>query len=213
MRDHIKRVVKESALWMAANGATTGIALLATYLLVSMTTKGPVVLTTLLGIAGLVSLTWGSWISLSWTRSLGLRAGMKGITLVPGLLLLTSAGVGFYVGVGSTLAWLVVILSAIGTLAVTVLLWRYMPRASAQTSKESLAMGFLFYPLATSLAASVIGWMWLYFISNPFNSDWRSLISMATVMVTVLAVELATTALPAGFSMVCSQTSTLLKNK
>jgi hypothetical protein len=212
MRDHIKRVIKESALWMAANGATTGIALLATYLLVSLTTKGPVVLTSLLGIAGLVSVTWGSWISLSWTRSLGLRAGMKGITLVPGLLLLTSAGVGFYVGIGSTLAWLALILSAIGTLTVTVLLWRYMPRASAQTSRENLAMGFLFYPIATSLTASAVGWMWLYFLTNPFHSDWRSLISMATVMVTVLAVELVTTALPAGFSMVCSQASTLLKD-
>ena len=211
MGDHIKRLIKESALWMSANAVTTGAAMLATYFLVSMTTSGPVVLTTLLGITGVVSVTWGSWISLSWTRSLGLRAGMKGITLVPGLLLLSAAGAGFYVGVGSTLAWLALIVSAIGTLAATILLWRYMPRSTAGTSPEGLAMGFVFYPLATSLGASTVGWLWLYFMTHPFDSDWRNLISMATVMVTILAVELATTMLPAAFSMVCSQAPVLWK--
>ena len=212
MGNKVKRLVSESAVWMSANLMCTGVALLIAYLAATLSGSGSAFLASILAVVGVVSLTWGSWISLSWSRSLPLRAGMKGITLVPGLLLLTAGGVGFYVGLGSVLSWIILIASAVGTLAVTILLWRYMPRAAAERNKGNLAVGFFLYPIATSLGSAVVGWLWMYFISNPFRTDWRELLSMATVVVTVLAIELTTTVIPAAFSMVCSQANALWRD-
>lgn len=209
MGSRVKRTLSEGALWMGANVVSTAVALLLTYLGVQFIGGGGVVVASALTVTGVISLTWGSWISLSWTRTVGLRAAMKGITLVPGMLLLAAAGAGFYIGLGSLLAWIALLASAIGTLAVTTLLWRYMPRASAQRSTQNLALGFVLYPLATTLGSGAIGWLWLWFVTDSIHTDWRALLSFATVMVTILAVELASTIIPAAFSMVCCQASAL----
>lgn len=211
MGSRVKRMLAEGALWMAANLVSTSAALLATYLGLNLIGGGGVVLAGSLAVAGVVSLTWGSWISLSWTRTIGLRAAMKGITLVPGLLLLTAAGTGFYIGLGSLFAWLALVASAVGTLAVTVLLWDYMPRASAQRSSPTLALGFLVYPIGTTLCAGAVGWLWLWFVTDTVHTDWRALLSFATVMATILAAELVTTVIPAAFSMSCVRASTLFE--
>lgn len=211
MGSRIKQMFKESALWMAANVVCTAAALLTTYVAVQFLAGGGAVLASFLAVAGAVSLTWGSWISLSWTQSIPLRAAMKGITLVPGLLLLTAAGTGLYIGLGSLLAWLALVGSAIGTLAVSVLLWQYIPRATAQKSTSNLLVGLLAYPFATATTSSVVGWLWLWFLTDTIYTDWRALLSFATIMVTILAVELASTVLPAAFSMVSTQTSALLE--
>jgi len=205
MGDRLKALVAEGSIWMAANLICSAAALLVTYLAVTLTSGGHAILATALTVAGVVLLTWGSWISLSWTRVRPLRAGMKGITLVPGLLLLTAAGVGFYVGLGSLLYWIMLIASAVGTLAVTLLLWRFMPRTGARRTRGNLAVGFLLYPVATALGATVVGWAWYWFITDPMMTDWRNLLSMATVAITVLAAELTTTVIPAAFSMTCCQ--------
>lgn len=211
MGSRIKGIFKESALWMTANVVSTGAALLTTYLAVQLTSGGGTLLASFLAVAGAVSLTWGSWISLSWTRSIPLRAAMKGITLVPGLLLLTAAGTGLYIGLGSLFAWLALVGSAIGTLAVSVLLWQYLPRASAKRSTSNVALGLIAYPFATAGGSAMVGWLWLWFLTDNIYTDWRGLLSFATVMVTILAVELASTVLPAALSMVCCQTSALVE--
>lgn len=211
MGSRIKRIAKESALWMTANVVCTAAALVSTYFALQLTSGGGALLASFLAVAGAVSLTWGSWISLSWTRSISLRAAMKGVTLVPGLLLLTAAGTGLYVGLGSLFAWLALVGSAVGTLAITVLLWRYVPRASAERSKSTVAFGLVAYPFATSFGSAIVGWLWLWFLTDTIYTDWRGLLSFATLMVTILAVELATTVLPAALSMVCCKTSVLVE--
>ena len=205
MRDQLKRLLSESAVWMAANLVSTGVALAVAYAIAAVGAGGQAALVVALAIAGGISLTWGSWISLVWTRSRPLRAAMKGITLIPGLVLLGAGGFGFYVGLGSILWWLVLIASAVGTLASSVLLWQQMPRAAARRSPDNMAVGFIVYPVLTALGAAVVGWLWFSFISEPLLADWRELLNMATVVVTVLAVELTTTALPASFSMMASR--------
>ena len=132
MGDRLKGLVAEGSIWMSANLICSAAALLVTYVAVTMTGGGHAKLATALTVAGVVSLPWGSWISLAWTEAYPLRAAMKGITLVPGLMLLSAGGIGFYVGLGSILYWMILIASAIGTLAVTVLLWRSMPRTAAR---------------------------------------------------------------------------------
>lgn len=209
MGHRLKRLVAESSIWMSANLVCSAAALLVTYVAVTVTSGSHTVLATALTVAGVVSLPWGSWISLSWTRTRPLRAAMKGITLVPGLMLLSAGGLGFYIGLGSILYWLMLMASALGTLAVTILLWRYMPRTSAQRSQGNLAIGFLLYPIATALGATAVGWAWYWFVTEPMATDWRNLLSIATVAATVLAVELTTTVIPAAFSMCCSQTTGL----
>jgi len=204
---------KESALWMAANLVCTTAALFTTYIAVQFLAGGSAVLASFLAVAGAVSLTWGSWISLSWTQSIPLRAAMKGITLVPGLLLLTAAGTGLYIGLGSLLAWLALVGSAVGTLAVSVLLWRSIPRATAEASTSNLLVGLFGYPLATAASSSVVGWLWLWFLTDTIHTDWRGLLSFATVMATILAVELTSTVLPAALSMITTQASGILEER
>jgi len=211
MGSRIERAVKESALWIAANIVCTTAALSVIYFAAQLAPGGGALLATFLAVAGGVSLTWGSWISLSWTRSIPLRAAMKGVTLVPGLVLLTAAATGLYIGIGSLFAWLALVGSAAGTLAVSVLLWRSVPRASAKTSRSNVALGLLAYPFAAAGGSTVVGWLWLWFVTDTIYTDWRGLLSSATVMITILAVELTTTVLPAALSMVCSRAAGLLE--
>jgi hypothetical protein len=213
MRDRLKGFAADAATWFGANLVCSAAALIVTYLTVTTSGGGRLVLAPLLGAAGLLSLTWGSWISLTWTRNRPLRVAMKAITLIPGSLLLALAGIGIYSGFGSLFTWLLLMGSAIGTCAVAVMLWRRFPYATASRTNERLAFGFFVYPAVTALGAAAIFGIWFAFAQDPFSTAIHQrfdlgfgFISYITSVVTALAVELTTTVIPAATSMVCSDT-------
>lgn len=209
MRDQLKRLVAETSLWTGANAVAVGAAMIGAYLL-SGAAFGTGVLSVGLVLAALtLSLTWGSWVSLNWTRSHGLRAAQKAVTLFPGFLLMGTGAFGFYVGFGSLIFWGLLTISAFGTLASAVLLWRYFPRYEADITKTGLASGFLLYPFLTVFGAGVIGALWWWYLAEPVHTDWRNLFQLSTVFVSVLAVELCTTIVPAAMAMVCHQLNAL----
>ncbi len=222
MRSSFKRLLSESALSVGANLVSMGSALLATYLFASLLTeRGGIATAGLITMAAIVSTTWGSWIGLSWTRNRVLRGGMKAVTLLPGLVLLIVSFGGIYVGLGSLLTWLALGVSALGTLATAVLLWRELPRTLAGHARSRLAAGFVLFPLLTSTGAILVGCLWHRFLfgvsshavaqysylAETFGWNISGLISFSTVMLTVLAFELCTTTLPALISATCRDVS------
>ena len=205
MSQHLKQLLGESALWIGANALTTGVAILVAGALSPAACGGSTLCFSLFLFAAVCSISWGSWISLSFAKSRGLRWGMKAVTLVPGLLLLGFGALGVYTRLGSMFFWFALVLSAVGTLATAVLLWREHPREAASLSTTRLANGFLVYPFLTVLGSSAVLSAWWWYLSQPMQADWRNLFQISTVLITVLAIELCTTVIPAGVSMLCSR--------
>ncbi|MFB6263075.1 MAG: hypothetical protein ABEL76_05540 [Bradymonadaceae bacterium] len=205
MRDSFKQFFLELALWIAASLACTGVALGSTWVLLQLIgSGGPVLTTALFAVPVALTVTWGAWISLNWTRHRLLRGAMKGLTLLPGTVLLIIGGVGVYVGLASKLACIAWLASSVGTLAAAVLLWRSIPRTSATRSSAGLVAGFTLYPLLTSATSAAVGYLWFWFATRPAWDDITlSFALLRTVFLTVLAAELITTALPALFSALC----------
>lgn len=222
MRSALKRLFSESALAVGANLVSMGSALLATYLFVAVVGgRGHAATAGLVTMAAIASTTWGSWIGLSWTRNRALRGGMKAVTLLPGLVLLTISIGGVYVGLGSLLTWLALGISALGTLATAMLLWRELPRTLAGHARSRIAAGFFLFPALTSTGAILVGCLWYRFLfgasadaalqyqrfAETLGWNISGLLSFSTVMLTVLAFELCTTALPALISAACRDVS------
>ncbi len=215
MGDRLRGFVADSATWIGANLVCSAAALLTTYLAVTLAGGSRVVLAPSLAVAGVVSLTWGSWISLSWTRNRPLRVAMKAITLIPGTLLMSIGGLGLYSGLGPMFTWLLLIASALGTMAVATLLWRELPYTSASRTRQDLAVGFFVYPLATSIGAALVFAILLTFVQSPFETAAHQQFELGLVpmgyiisVTTALAVELATTVIPASVSMFCARAGT-----
>jgi hypothetical protein len=205
MSRHLKQLLGESALWVGANALTTGVAILVAGALSPAACGGGPMCMSLFLLAAICSISWGSWISLTFAQSRGLRIGMKAVTLVPGLLLLGFGALGVYTRLGSMFFWIALVLSAVGTLATAVLLWREHPREAASLSTTRLANGFLVYPFLTVLASTAVVSLWWWYLSQPMEADWRNLFQISTVLITVLAIELCTTVVPAGISLLCSR--------
>lgn len=209
MSHHLKRLLGESALWIGANVLTTGAAILVAGTLSPAACGGATLCFGLFLLAAVCSISWGSWISLTFARSRGLRIGMKAVTLIPGLLLLGFGTFGMYTRLGSMFFWIALVLSAIGTLVTAVLLWREHPRQAASLGTTRLANGFLVYPFLTVTGSTAVISLWWWYLSQPMQADWRNLFQISTVLITVLAIELCTTVIPAGVSMLCSRVNTL----
>lgn len=210
MKGRITDTLADTLLWFVANLLCGGTALGGAWVLTEWTVGGGgLTLASALVLAGTISVTWGSWLALGWTESRPIRVAQKGVTLVPGLVLLGAGGLGIYLGIGSLLSWLLLAASSVGTLAAAALLWGRFSRASAQRSLGNVGFGLLVYPPVTAAAAGLVGWLWVWFVTNPPDITSLGLVNFATATVTILAIELATTVLPAVFGVLAHETTSI----
>lgn len=155
--------------------------------------------------ASLLSLTWGSWASMLWSDHPVALIPIRGTTLAPGIAMLAVGVGGLYVGLAGWWVWAIVTASAIGTIAIAVLMWPPRIRTSGfEPGLSRYLVGFTVFPVVTSVLAALVARLWyVYATSTSMGWDPRDWFDIATVFATVLAVELCTTALPAVVSRAC----------
>ncbi|MFU8804547.1 MAG: hypothetical protein ACNA8W_12110 [Bradymonadaceae bacterium] len=218
MRQESKKssIWAECLLWTLSSTVLVILAAAGTYIAGSIFQWGIAVTVVGAMCAGLFALTWGSWGSLIWSRRRAVRAGIESVTIVPGLLILALGFVGLYVGVGKMYLWLSLIVPSAGTVAVALLLARQSNRLTVGTGISTRwrhILAWTLFPLITLGAAGLVGYLWLSYVTRPVSADWRSLFNMASFMVSVLAMALITTVIPAMVSRLCCEISTRLESR
>jgi hypothetical protein len=200
----IKSFLTESALWTLSNALGVGVPVAAIYIGLHVFMGVSMAKVSLVMSAGaLLTLTWGSWSSLVWAKNRMLRATMQMMTVIPGILLLLLAGLGFYVGRGSLLFWVALLLAGAGTMAASFMLARNVGAMSVDDSSTGLLAGFGIFPLLATGGAGGIGYLWYLFVSNPLATDWRAMFSLSFFFVTTLGIVLISTVVPAVTTVVC----------
>lgn len=198
MRTTLSRFVTEILLWNAANVLCILLPTSAVYFVGRhMLEWGPGFLSFYLTTTVLATLTWGSWAALVWTRSRALRGGMQAMTLLPGVLTMLAGCAGLWVGFGAWWLWAGIIGAGAGTIATAVALVRFFRPLNREPSGSSYLFGFGVYPFVTTALALGVGALWYGFVTGSTFEDWRGLISIATLYVSVLASVLVSTVIPA----------------
>lgn len=201
MKSAASRFIVEILLWNAANVLCLLIPSAVVFLVgKELLGWGPGYMSFYLTSTVLATLTWGSWASLVWTRNRALRGGMQFTTLLPGVLTVGAGGLGLWVGFGAWFIWAGLIAAGVGMLGAALALVRYFRPVNREPSASAYLFGFGVYPLATTAAGLAVGTLWYNFVTNPTSGDWRSIVSVATLYVTVLAMALISTVIPAVFS-------------
>lgn len=145
----------------------------------------------------IATMTWGSWAALIWSRSRAVRVGLRASTVLPGIVTSAIGVLGLWTGFGAVFAWALVIAAGIGTSVAAVLLSKKLGVRPSTFAAKNVLAGLVAFPFVTTMIAGVIGSVWYHFITHPVDGNWRSLVSFATVMVTVMAVALISTVIPA----------------
>lgn len=201
MKNHAGRFILELFLWNIANVLCIAIPTIATFFIgKEMLGWGPGYLSFYVTSAVLVTVTWGSWAGLVWTRNRAIRGGMLATTLIPGLLTIIGGVVGLWVGFGAWFLWAGLIASGVGMIAAAVGLSRYFRPVQREPKLSSYVLGLGVYPLITTGVALGVAAMWYNFVTNPTSGDWRDIVSIATLYVTVIASALISTIIPAMIS-------------
>lgn len=154
----------------------------------------------------LVTMTWGSWAALIWSRSRAVRVGLRASTVLPGVATSLIGMAGLWSGFGPIYAWAIIIASGIGTSIAAVTLSKTFGVRPHSFSATQLVAGILGFPLLTTFVSSLIGGVWYHFVTNPADGNWRSLVSFSAIMVTVMAVALMSTIIPAVTSSLVQRT-------
>ncbi|QDG53274.1 hypothetical protein FIV42_21760 [Persicimonas caeni] len=202
----VKGFLKESALWTLSNALGVGVPVAAVYIGLHVLMGSPMTRVSMaMAATALLTLTWGSWSSLVWAKNRMLRASMQMMTVIPGILLLLLAGLGFYIGRGSLLFWIALLANGAGTIAASFMLARTVGATAASDSPTGYLTGFGVFPLVATGAAGGVGYLWYLFVSNPLATDWRSLFSFSFFFVTTLAIVLISTVVPAVTTVICRQ--------
>ncbi|MGM0557137.1 MAG: hypothetical protein ACQEVA_12210 [Myxococcota bacterium] len=202
-RDKIKGILAESGLWVLSNALCVAFPVSAVYLILHVLLGMSLVkVTALMTVVAIVTATWGSWSSQIWTRSRGLRASMRVVTMLPGALLLGIAGIGIYSNFSGLLIWLGVGATGIVTVALAWMLSAEVFATKANETFVSRATGVLLFPLGTTAMSGVVGYLWYNFFTTRadfFDLGW--LFNFGTYAVTTLAFVLVSTVVPAGMSL------------
>lgn len=192
------RFVSELLLWNAANVLCIALPTGAVFLVgKNILGWGPGFLSFYVTAAILATLTWGSWSALVWTKNRVLRSGMRAATLIPGLLTMVGGFAGLWVGFGAWYLWAGIIGAGLGTIATAGALAKFFRPVNRTPGASSYLFGFGVYPLITTAAALGVAALWYNFVTSSMLEDWRGLISVATLYVTVLASVLVSTVIPA----------------
>lgn len=202
MKNSAGRFILELFLWNIANVVCIAVPTAVTFFLgKEVLGWGAGYLSFYVTSAVLVTLTWGSWAGLVWTRNRAIRGGMLATTLLPGLLTVAGGAVGLWVGfVGAWYLWAGLIGAGVGMIAAAIGLSRFFRPVHREPKLSSYVFGFGVYPLATTVLSLGVAALWYNFITNPATGDWRDLMSVATLYVTVLASALISTVIPAMLS-------------
>lgn len=191
----------ELALWSLANVLCMGVPAALVYAVGSEVMLWGKAQTVTYVIASLLlTATWGSWGTLIWTRSRVLRSVQQGMTLLPGVLTVAAGALLAYTGFGKFLVGLGMLGAGIGMLVSAVLLTGGLFTANALPNWRQIVYGLTIYPVATSVFGGGVAAAWHWFVMGGGNQSWRSLFTVATLMVTVMAVSLITTVIPAALS-------------
>lgn len=203
MSRSVSKFAGELALWVVAN---TLCVLVPTAVVFFVGTTilgwGPGYLSFYLPATALLALTWGSWGALIWTHNPALRTSMQLTTLLPGVLVFGLGLFGLYVGVGAWYVWAGLMASSFGMVAASVGLNRVFGTQGHPPRGLSLGLGLGIYPLATTAFGLGAGSLWYSYVTSPHGGDWRSLISVATLMITIMAIALISTVIPAAVSSI-----------
>ncbi|MFW5966756.1 MAG: hypothetical protein ACOCV2_04515 [Persicimonas sp.] len=194
----IKTFLAESGFWTLSNAVCVLTPVAATYVALHMVLGAPMSKVSLaMSAVALLTLTWGSWASLIWSTHRLLRASMRLMTVLPGVLLIALAGFGFYIGKGSILFWSALLTSGLGTVACSFMLAGRLSAKSSIKSAGGYLAGLGLFPLLSTVGAGGVAYLWYLFVSNPLQTDWRVLFSFSFFFVTTLAIVLITTVIPA----------------
>lgn len=201
MKKPAARFILELFLWNIANVVCIAIPTAATFFIgKEMLGWGPGYLSFYVTSAVLVSLTWGSWAGLVWTRNRAIRGGMLATTLIPGLLTVAGGSVGLWLGFGAWFLWVGLIGAGVGMIAAAIGLARFFRPVHREPKLSSYVFGLAVYPIATTLVSLGVAALWYNFVTSPSSGDWRDIVSIATLYVTVIASALISTVIPAMLS-------------
>ena len=160
MKNSGKRILAEVTLWTLANALSLLVAGGLTYLTVRhFLDWSPAKTSTAVSFSLLLSLTWGSWASLVWTKTKALRRFQEVLTLVPGLILILLGGLGLYLGFGKRVFWVLWMISGAGVVAAPLILLK-LNHNKIGTRKFSIPLGLIAYPLITAVLSLLIWSMW-----------------------------------------------------
>jgi hypothetical protein len=202
----VKSFLAESALWTVSNALGVAVPVAATYVGLHLLMGLPLAaVSAAMSVVAVLTLTWGSWSSLIWARNPLLRGSMQMMTIIPGILLLLVAGLGFYVGwkFVPILVWVGLIATGVGTIAACFMLARQVGASAAADSPAGVLVGMGIFPLLATGGAGAVGFLWYVFVNNPLQTDWNSLFSFSFFFVTVLGVILVSSIVPAIATLVC----------
>lgn len=202
----------EMALWLVAGMFLSLLSLAATSSgkLLFGWSEGEWIATSL--IAGALSLTWGSWAALLWTRSRSLKTLMLTVMLIPGLLMV-AGGLWAFVALPENRwiwrwGWLIIAGHGVGAVAIALMVGGRKVLASAQALEvraRQLAVGWTLYPIAVvgaSLAVLVVA---MALMPDLFEGGMTLAETLARWTVPAQAMVLLSTAVPAAAHKLCDR--------
>jgi hypothetical protein len=151
-----------------------------------------------MGATFLWSATWGSWSSLVWSGEGKLGTLARAITLLPAIAVI---GLGAGLILANPLfykAGLVCVVMGAGILLSALILTRALAQATPIRARARIGCGWLLFPILCAGFSIAIGAVWFALITHPPDGDWRSLMSLRTVVTSVMAVALGSTIIPGG---------------
>lgn len=201
MRSAASRFIAELALWNIANVICIALPTALTFFVgKEILGWGPGYLSFYVTSAVLVTLTWGSWAALVWTKNRGIRGGMRATTVLPGILTMLAGGAGLWAGFGAWYMWAGLIGAGGGMIAAAIGLAKFFQPVRREPSTASYVFGLAVYPLATTAVSLGVAALWYSFVTSPTSGDWRDIVSIATLYTTVIATALISTVIPAIIS-------------
>ncbi|RDV36967.1 hypothetical protein DV096_15760 [Bradymonadaceae bacterium TMQ3] len=213
-------LLAEVALWFAASVMMIGVGVMGLHALMKTEVPAPAADLGYALVAALLTLTWGSWAALIWSKRRLTRTLMGLSVLVPGLGM---ALVGFWAFVHMPelfKVWrpglLVIGVHGVGAaLFSAVMLGQPAMRGRRDETSDralrarELAAGWLLYPLLTfgcgaAIAMSVVGWTSLGTISEMLTSPARWIAA-------AMGLTMVTTVIPASAAILCRRVARALR--
>lgn len=163
-------------------------------------------------IAGALSLTWGSWAALLWTRRRTLKTLMLTLILIPGLLMV-AGGLWAFIALPENRwiwrwGWLIIAAHGVGAVAIALMVAGRKLVADAEALEmrsRQLAVGWTLYPIvvvAASLAVLVVA---MALMPDVFEGGMTLAETLARWTVPAQAMVLLSTAVPAGAHKLCDR--------
>lgn len=206
MKNPISRFLSELVLWNISNVLCIALPTFAAYHVMAMSWAefGVMLsswqLSVVPAVVVVLTLTWGSWAALVWTRHRVIRLGMRVTTMFPGMLMIAGGALGLWSGFFAWFFWAGLIAAGIATIFLATAMARYFRPTNRVPQLSSYVLGFTLYPVAATALSMLVGAAWLHFFREAVANDWRDLFSIGMLYVSVIASALVTTLIPALLS-------------